>query len=211
MFARTPELGAVKTRLQPTLGKEGCYRLHTSLVRNTVEVVLAADVAPVEIWHTGNAEHKCWCDIRAEFSVSLHEQKGADLGDRMLHAARADLAPQFDNSQPAEWVIIIGSDCPEIDDRYLQQAAELLEGGAETVIGPAEDGGYVLIGLRSPNSYLFDGVEWGTNKVLAQTLAKASDKKCQVHLLETLRDLDEPNDLAVFQSKITWINSAFPK
>jgi hypothetical protein len=94
----------------------------------------------------------------------------------------------------AKSVVLVGSDCPVLDRAYLLQAFEALE-RADLVLGPAEDGGYVLIGARGLARSLFDGVRWGSGEVLSQTLANAEQAGMRTALLEELYDVDEPDDL----------------
>lgn len=204
VFARTPERGSVKTRLQPLLGEEGCYKLHKSLVSGTLKTVSTANLAAVEVWHTGNPECDFWQQQGGRYSFVLKEQQGFDLGERMSAAfsrtfGNDSLMPA---SEKPEWAILIGSDCPEISADYLAEAACLLQSGEPVVIGPAEDGGYVLIGLRQPKEYLFDGIHWGTCSVLDETLNNASKHHCKVHLMKPLRDLDVEEDLAYFRGTV---------
>lgn len=199
VFAKTPERSKVKTRLQPVLGEEGCYQLHKQLVTNTLKTVVRAKIAPIEVWHTGNATHPFWSQLNEQYILSLKQQRGRDLGERM-HGAFVDVL----NSpvSKVDWTIIIGADCPEIDAAYLANAAAMLESGKSAVVGPAEDGGYVLLGLGHPHSFLFDGIPWGTSSVLEKTLSKAAQNDCDIYQMRSLRDLDNEEDLRYFAGTI---------
>ena len=205
IFARTPELGKVKTRLQPVLGEEGCYQLHSQLVSSVVRTAVQSEVAPVDVWHTGNAEHVLWRSLVSEFPISLNEQNGDELGERMLNAASTALM----HPEPSDWLILIGSDCPEIDRSYLLKAMQILDSGTELVIGPALDGGYVLLGFRRINAFLFHDIPWGTGQVLVRTLAIAEQNACPVQLLKPLRDIDTADDLPFYDGEILSTNSVF--
>ena len=92
-------------------------------------------------------------------------------------------------------LLIIGSDCPSIDESYLKTALEQLAGGIDVVLGPAEDGGYVLIGLNAANNRLFSDIDWGTDRVLVQTLTRARKLGLSSVCMDVLWDLDRPTDL----------------
>jgi hypothetical protein len=91
--------------------------------------------------------------------------------------------------------VLVGTDCPALTADYLAQAFALLDGGADAVVGPAEDGGYILIGLRRTDKRLFDGVAWGTASVLDETRARLAALGWSWQELETLWDVDRPEDL----------------
>lgn len=205
VFARTPVLGEVKTRLQPELGEQGCLELHQALVVNAVSTAYESKLAPVEVWHTGKGSHPFWFQLQQKYEIEFSEQSGEDLGQRMLQAASSHLSAA--DSNELDWMIIVGSDCPEIDDEYLAGAAARLEAGEDIVIGPAEDGGYVLVGLRRAFGFLFADIDWGTERVLSQTLKAADDKNCQVRQLKILRDLDDFSDYQHFQARYSWTDS----
>ena len=116
-------------------------------------------------------------------------QVGGDLGERLEHAVagcfRAIPAP----------VIVIGVDSPHLDLGWLREAADALAGGADGVLGPAEDGGYYLIGLRQPSSRLFRDVAWGSSGVLDATLANARDAGMRMQLLRPTFDVDDADGL----------------
>jgi len=124
------------------------------------------------------------------FGTDLHyvEQQGADLGERLENAAAAAFL------DGAKRVVIIGTDCPGLDADHLHAALRALQ-QAEVVLGPAADGGYYLIGLSQHHREFFEGIDWGTERVLQQTLAKARAARCRVHLLPQLADVDHPEDL----------------
>lgn len=204
VFARTPQLGQVKTRLKTTLGDEGCLALHKKLASNTVRMAAEANLADVEVWHTGSTEHACWQDLSQRYDITLREQCGGDLGARMLNAATTVLSnDEAPTDKLPQWAIIIGSDCPEIDKEYLSKAITHLESGSSVVVGPAVDGGYVLIGLSNKDSdkfsCLFGGIEWGSETVLQQTLERAAENDLSPQLLDALRDLDDEDDWHYFR------------
>jgi glycosyltransferase A (GT-A) superfamily protein (DUF2064 family) len=97
-------------------------------------------------------------------------------------------------------LLLIGTDCPVLQPVHLRQAAVALLDSADAVLQPAEDGGYVLVGLRRPQPALFLGMTWSTDRVLADTRARAREAGLRVHELDTLWDVDRPEDLARWRS-----------
>lgn len=187
IFAKAPTPGMAKTRLIPALGAEGAARLHGRLVRRTVARMRACALAPLELHAAPDGEHPLFRSLAAE-GVPLVVQRGYDLGERMQAALAAALAS-------AEFAILIGTDCPALDCGCVARACEALAEGCPAVLGPAEDGGYVLIGLRRPAAALFAGVDWGGPQVLAQTRRRLAALGWDALELPALWDLDRPADL----------------
>ncbi|MFL6846485.1 MAG: TIGR04282 family arsenosugar biosynthesis glycosyltransferase [Allosphingosinicella sp.] len=177
VFAKAPVPGRVKTRLIPALGAEGAARLAAEMLRATIAQALATDLA-VEL--CGDPDPAGWYEGPA---VALAAQGEGDLGERLARAA-ARAAP----------LLLIGGDCPELDRDRLGSAAESLE-RHDAVIHPAEDGGYVLLGLRRSHPSLFEGIAWSTATVATETVARIRALGWSLDLRETLRDIDEPSDL----------------
>jgi uncharacterized protein len=119
----------------------------------------------------------------------LIPQRGSDFGARLLSVAETSLAA-------APFSCIVDTDTPSLPDDRFQEAYDVLHGDrADVVLGPSWDGGYYLIGLKSPHPSLFAGIDWSTSRVLAQTIRQAQAARLNVHLLEGFRDVDEPDDL----------------
>ena len=190
MFARAPVAGKVKTRLIPTLGGEGAAALHRRLTRRTLTAAVRSKVGPVTLFCSPDTRHGFFRGLKGELSVSLRSQRGADLGERMHHAMAFALS-----SHTA--ALLIGSDCPGIDPGYLRQAAISLNSGDDPVVlGPARDGGYVLIGARRLDRRIFHAVPWGTGQVLEVTRARLRGLGWGWRELAPLEDVDRPQDLA---------------
>ena len=185
-FAKAPRAGHVKTRLEPALGEQGALELHKKLVRHTWQTLHRADVATVQLWVDSAAERDFFSTL-APVVETLHQQQGADLGQRMAHAIAQTLA-RF------EQVILVGSDCPALDEDYLSQAINALE-SEDVVLGPASDGGYVLIGMRRLHTEIFRNINWGSDQVLMQTRIRLDQSGCQWHELPERWDVDRPEDL----------------
>jgi uncharacterized protein len=184
LFARVPVAGQVKTRLIPALGVEGACRLHEQLLARILGVLQQQELCAAELWLDAPGKHPLIdnCDLPQQL------QQGADLGARMAHAAATILVTR-------RQVLIIGTDTPTLDTAYLQEALQALEQGADVVLGPAFDGGYVLIGLNWAHPSVFDEVDWGTERVLQQTLDRVAAAGLRCQLLEPQPDVDRPEDL----------------
>lgn len=194
VFAKTPRRGAVKTRLQPLLGEEGALSLHKSLIQFVFSTLDAAALCPLELWVAvgdgtleGDSLHEdvfvSICNIK-----NIISQTEGDLGMRMATCAHQVL-------QRADYVVLVGADCPSVDADYLRRALAHLEAGADIVIGPAEDGGYVLLGLRCVPDCLFTQMPWGTAEVMATTRARLLAEGREWVELEPRWDVDRPEDL----------------
>jgi hypothetical protein len=188
IFARLPQPGNTKTRLIPALGVLGAAQLHARMIRDTVERAQASGLAPVQLWLDGEADHGTLASCTAAFAGELHRQSGDDLGARMSHALEEAL-------KQAAFAVLIGTDCPVLDRAYLERACAWLAAGEPTVFGPAEDGGYVLVGVRSPAGQLFEDIAWGTASVMAQTRRRLAALGRAHRELPVLWDVDRPEDL----------------
>ena len=194
VFAREPVAGQVKSRLSPCLDENQRLALYRVLYRRTVQSVLADYLAPWGLWVTNNLHNKDFLTYCNKENIWL--QSGADLGERMYHAASQLL------SRPGcESVVLVGTDCPVLESAYLEKALQSLSGGADLVLGPAEDGGYVLIGLSRVDPRLFQGIEWGGPTVLEDTLARAKSLGYETTLLPELWDVDRCEDLEHLREK----------
>ena len=193
IFAKAPEPGRVKTRLIPTLGAEAAASLYEALLDTTVARTVAARLAPVQCCCAPHTEHPVFQAMTEDYGISLTPQRGEDLGERMEAAARSAL-------NEAEFVLLIGGDCPVLQSEHLQQALSWLASGVDAVIGPAEDGGYVLLGLRQPASELFKEIPWGGDGVLDKTRERLDRLGWRWQELPLLWDLDRPEDLLRYRA-----------
>jgi len=183
-FAKAPLAGTVKTRMMPYLSAAQALALHIQLVRHTAETLLTAELGAVELWLSETMGDQ---STLPEGYANITLQRGADLGQRMCHAIGNGL-------QRAEKVILVGSDCPGINKNYLASALASLD-TVDIVLGPAEDGGYVLMGARRCSIELFTSVSWGTGQVLQQTRAHLERMQWTYRQLSLLQDIDCPEDL----------------
>ena len=131
------------------------------------------------------------------FPVSLSNQQGDDLGERMAFSLSVAL-------QTHDKVIIIGTDCPALEHDYIEQAIYNLD-KVDAVIGPAEDGGYVLLGLRKFSAELFNGFNWGSDTVLDQTREVLNNLNWSFTELAIMHDIDRPEDLYRYKTLLNEI------
>lgn len=193
IFAKAPVVGTVKTRLIPALGAEGAADIYSELLTSTIQWLAANQIAPLVCWCTPDTEHELFQHFSRHYCVSLKTQIGADLGQRMQFAAVNELK----ESGP---VLLIGGDCPPLNASHLLQALEWLTTGSDAVIGPAEDGGYVLLGLRRLSKQLFRDIPWGSGDVLTITRSRLANLAWNWRELETLWDLDRPTDIDLYRA-----------
>lgn len=187
VFARAPVPGATKTRLVPELGAEGAAQLHAALIAHTLAVAAVARPHELQLWHAGDDADGTLANMADAAGASLQRQPEGDLGARMEHA----LGQATADGRPA---IVIGTDCPWLSAAALQEADTMLA-SADAVIGPADDGGYVLLGLRGVVPSLFTDIDWGTDKVLATTRERLTELGWNWRELPTRPDVDRPEDL----------------
>ncbi len=185
MFARAPVLGKVKTRLILALGEQGALDMHLRLMHRQLSVLNQSRLSPAQLWVDQNPEDIAFSSFRGD----IKRQSDGNLGDKM-HAATRDVLTSYAQ------VIIIGSDCPQLDENYLAQAlSKLDEDSVDIVLGPALDGGYVLIGMKQPHHEIFQNIHWGSEFVLEQTISKIKDCDLKHFTLKPLRDIDTAEDL----------------
>jgi uncharacterized protein len=189
VFAKAPLPGRVKTRLVPLLGKQRAARLHARMVEGTLRLAAQARFARVELHCAPHTHHPIFAALARRYSLTLRAQGRGDLGARMLRACRRMLRTE-------KAVVLIGTDCPVLRVADLRAAARALEGGADAVLSPAEDGGYALIGLRRVSPRLFSGLEWGSDSVLQETRARLRELGWRWRELRTVWDVDRPEDYA---------------
>jgi rSAM/selenodomain-associated transferase 1 len=185
VLAKAPLAGFAKTRLIPVLGAEGAAALQARLIARAVATACAAGIGPVTLWATPDETHPALQAVARECAVALMRQCDGDLGARMLAALVAANAP----------ALVVGTDCPALTAEHLRTAADILRGGTDAVLVPAEDGGYALIGLRAPEPALFSGMRWSTPSVMDETRRRLERLGMSWQEPVTLWDVDLPADL----------------
>ena len=187
IFAKAPQPGMAKTRLIPALGAEGAADLARRMLAHTLRQALEAGVGPVELCMSPAPDDVAWQDFTLPKSVTRTDQGVGDLGQRM---ARVTL--RVTRRQP---VLLMGSDCPGLTAAHISEAARQLQ-AHDAVLMPVADGGYALIGVKSPCPELFTAMPWSTAVVAAETLRRMVAMGLHVWQGPRLRDIDEPADLA---------------
>ena len=193
IFTRYPEPGKTKTRMIPALGAEGAAKLQRQMTEHTLVQALELQdnrSLSLEIYFAGG-EQNLMQDWLGSHLIYQKQDQG-DLGIRIQSAFERSFAVGIKK------VVIIGIDCPDINTQLLSQAFEILQTN-DLVLGPAEDGGYYLIGLSRLIPELFIDISWGTSEVLAQTLEIANQLEIELDCLPYLKDVDRPEDLVIWQ------------
>ena len=191
ILAKAPVPGKVKTRLQPTISPDDAAKLQAFFIQQTIELVSSLKGVDVELRCTPDDSHPVFQQCARDLKITLKQQQGKDLGERMANALQEALTRY-------QQVIVIGTDCPELTTDYLNEALLRLRQGTKAVIGPANDGGYVLLGLRRFSPLLFSDINWGSNQVFSETYEKLQQLGWDWHELNSLRDIDTPADLLAF-------------
>ena len=186
VFARAPVPGEAKTRLIPLLGAVGAARLQQRLTEHALATAIAADVGRVGLWCTPDRDHPFFLECARRYPIDIATQCGSTLGERLAFAAVREL-----HSHGA--ILIVGTDCPALTCAHLRAARAALRHN-DVVIQPAEDGGYVLIGLSRPCAEAFTEIDWGSSRVFEQTMSRLSMAGRRVRVHERLWDVDVPPD-----------------
>ena len=188
VFAKAPIPGEVKTRLAPLLCPSRAAALHKALVLHCLNTAVASALGPVELWCAPSAEHPFFRECSRQFRVKLLQQTDGDVGRRMAHAFEETL-------RNARYILLMGTDCPSLTESDLIEGFSSLQRGSDAVLSPAEDGGYVLIGLRRYAPALFSGISWGTESAMDETRTRLRELGWRWHELPTRWDVDRPEDM----------------
>lgn len=187
IFARAPVAGKVKTRLLPCMDAEAACELHRQLIDDSLSRSTRNGAWRSQLWGTDLTD-EFLIAMGTQYNIGVHAQQGNDLGARMAHAAQSTL-------QDYPYVVLIGTDCPGLDAKYIETVLEHLKSGADCVLGPAEDGGYVMLALSTYDDSLFSDIEWGTSRVLAITRERIQSLGWQCREMPVLWDVDRPADV----------------
>ena len=188
IFTRNPELGKCKTRLAATVGDQAALDIYIFLIKHTYDITKNVDSNKQVYYSTEIAENDLW-----DTNFEKKQQKGDNLGERMKMAFEQGFAHGYKN------IIIIGSDMYDLNTQDLDIAFSKLENN-DLVIGPAQDGGYYLLGMKKMHAAVFENKNWGTNTVLIDTLENLKNEKVQQ--LDIRNDVDyfeDIKDIAVFK------------
>lgn len=182
VFVRNPQLGTVKTRLAATVGDKVALEIYIELMRHTAEVTHKVSADKKVFYSEKIEQHDVWTEMN--FSKAL--QTKGNLGQRMENAFRTAFEKGYKK------VLIVGSDLYSLKTSHIEKALHQLD-KKEVVIGPAQDGGYYLLGLKKNLPALFCNKSWGTSTVLKETLNDLKLKS--IFLIEPLNDIDNFEDL----------------
>ncbi|MEO1093563.1 MAG: TIGR04282 family arsenosugar biosynthesis glycosyltransferase [Cyanobacteria bacterium J06638_28] len=196
MMTRFPRPGLTKTRLIPVLGPEGAALLQRQMTEHLLarfQNYCCAYSLILEVHFTEGTRTQMLDWLGND--ISYQQQCQGDLGQRLSYAFEQGFAAELQR------ILIVGSDCPGIQNTHITHALIQL-GTHDVVLGPANDGGYYLIGLKAPQPELFAAISWGQSCVLQQTLAIATDNGLTVALLSPLSDIDRPEDLPLWEAHL---------
>lgn len=194
VFARAPVHGRVKSRLAAEVGESAAYHAHLELARHTLQRIrpVTAQGMFAELWIAGDPGMIKCREWAAMLDGRLRQQLGKDLGATMWHCL-------YTHINLGRNAIVVGCDVVSVDAAYVLEARDRLM-DVDLVIGPAEDGGYGLIGLSRLAPELFRDMPWGTDRVFDLTMARARELKLTTHVLPTVWDVDTAADFARFQA-----------
>lgn len=181
IFTRKPEKGKVKTRLAQGIGESKALEIYIYLLKHSAEISSKIN-AEKQVWYVDSIEKN---DVWDDTTFKKYTQPAGDLGEKMKQAFLTNFNNKF------EKVLIIGTDLLDINAKTIENAFNLLDQN-EVVIGPAEDGGYYLLGTNQFIPNIFEGIAWSSDKVLQQTLNRLGDKK--IKLLDEKNDIDYKED-----------------
>lgn len=202
LFARQPIAGQVKTRLQPALTPQQSADIATFMLRTTASRATEFWPGDVYLYATPDAQHPEFLELNQTLHLFLAAQGSGDLGERMRRALQ-------DGITRRGAAAIMGCDVPQCAGSILESAYEHLARG-RSVLGPTMDGGYYFIGLQRDVPDVFVDMPWGSDKVLAETLARAAHAGIEFETLPVLRDVDTVEDLAAVAQDCPGLQALLP-
>jgi uncharacterized protein len=201
IMAKAPRAGEVKTRLCPPLSLADAAELYARLLLDKIEQVRSLKAATLAIAYAPAEARAFFEEVAPDFV--LVGQRGADLGERLANS----LGDLLDGGYRG--ALAIDSDTPTLPLGFLQQAIDLvMRPEIDVVLGPTEDGGYYLIGLRTVHRELFEAMAWSTNQVLGETIRRSDAKGLRVACLPAWYDIDTPDDLIRLHAAVAASESA---
>ena len=183
IFVKSLIEGQVKTRLAATLGDDAAMEIYKQLIKNAHDKIYSLALDKI-VFFSEFIEDDIWENNLFQKEI----QEGMDLGERMENAFKSVFTAGYNNA------IIIGTDCPGINENILKDTFKELN-NFDIVIGPATDGGYYLLGMNKVHSFLFQKIKWSTDKVLQQTIDLCDKNHLSYFLFPELSDIDEEKDL----------------
>ena len=194
IFSKAPIPGYAKRRLIPSIGKQRAAELQQEMTTAMVTQALAADIGETNLFCAPDTTHELFQNLARQHSISLVTQQGESLGDKMSHAIETTFTSSKDTQNSVEAVILMGSDCPQLNkEKLLRVSTELKK--HEIVLIPATDGGYVLIAMRNHYPTLFQNINWGSDQVMSTTIQRIDALAVSWSALPALTDIDCAEDL----------------
>ena len=202
VFARDPVVGQVKTRLNPFLDLQTTCDLYTCFLSDSLDKICAVKSADCFVGIYPSSISGYFERLDPSLSINIFVQEGKDLGDRMKNAFSARFADGYED------VVIIGADSPSLPLAYIEQA---FASKKDVVLGPSMDGGYYLIGMRKKITNLFDGIAWGSDRVLKDTYCKLESSDVSLELLPVWYDVDRSDDLIFLKTHLELMSAVGQK
>ena len=199
LFAKAPIPGKVKTRLLPHFTPEQASGLYQAFAEDLIESLCRLPYCTFYLSCSPSMDHRFFSSLAQKYPISLLEQKGEDLGNRMENTFN-DLAKSGIKKR-----VIIGADSPTLSHFLIQEAFEKLNVHPLT-LGPSQDGGYYLIGVSGETPPIFSEISWGTRQVMTQTLKKLSHTPFKLHLLPFWYDVDTPEDVSFLKEHLNHLS-----
>jgi len=196
VFCKAPVAGQVKTRLiTESISAEQAMQVHIELTGRILALLHDAALCPVQLWCSPTVKFDFFQQLAEKYPLSLYQQSGGNLGRRMSMALTAGL-------QTFKHVLLIGCDCPSLMADDFKQAIIALKHGADVVLAPTEDGGYILIGVNNPQAAVLNDTDmpWGTAHVLAITRERIKQQQLKAVEIRQQWDIDTPEDLARYRA-----------
>lgn len=189
IFTKNPELGKCKTRLAETIGNNAALEVYKHLLQHTATVTEQIQADKFAFYSEGITKNDIWNDRIFRKKV----QHGNDLGEKMKHAFNELFQAGY------EKVVIIGSDLLDLETKQINKAFQALD-TTKCVLGPAQDGGYYLLGLTKMLPFIFENKPWSTSRLWTETLNDLKENSVAFTTLETLNDIDTFEDLMASKS-----------
>ena len=187
LYAKAPIEGKVNTRLIADIGIQAATKLQHDLIHQRLSMLTKANLCDVRLMCAPSRQDKIFLQCEKQYPVTLFDQTGDDLGERMFNGVSIAL-------QQYKYCIVIGTDAPALDELRIKQVIEALHDNADVVIVPAEDGGYVLIAMHQAHKFLFEEISWGSADVMQQTRSKLNEKNVSFEELASCWDIDRFED-----------------
>ena len=181
-FMKYPRTGQVKTRLAKVIGDSGALDIYKEMLTEVTTIL--ADLNEdfqTELCYAGASQQEMTEEFE-QFEIS--EQIDGGLGEKLQDR----MAKHFTDS--GQYLCFIGSDCVDLDEVLFEQVRMLFMLGKDVIIGPSDDGGYYLIAVRKDYQFLFEGIDWSTERVFQQTIEKVVDADLELAVLDEKTDLD---------------------